>query len=61
MAPIVRRLQKSNWAVAHIVTTGQQSDLLESALADFGLRPDIHIRHRKSAKTPADPGKPARP
>lgn len=53
MAPIIQRLRKSNWACVHIVTTGQQNDLLANALADFGLQPDFAIRHRRSFHTPA--------
>jgi UDP-N-acetylglucosamine 2-epimerase (non-hydrolysing) len=53
VAPIIRRLRNTDWAVVRIVTTGQQSDLLESTLAEFGLTPDVAIRHRRNLHTPA--------
>jgi UDP-N-acetylglucosamine 2-epimerase (non-hydrolysing) len=53
VAPIIRRLRNTDWAVVRIVTTGQQSDLLESTLAEFGLEPDAAIRHRRNLNTPA--------
>src|SRR5882757_2153328 len=53
VAPIIRRLRNTNWAVVRIVTTGQQSDLLESTLAEFDLKPDVALRHRRNCHTPA--------
>lgn len=53
LAPIIRRLRDSNWAAVRIVTTGQQDELLEKALAEFGLTPDVAIRHRRTCRTPA--------
>lgn len=53
VAPIIRRLSETNWASVRIVTTGQQSDLLEQTLSEFGLRADLAIRHRRSCHTPA--------
>ena len=35
------------------MTSGQQSDLLDSTLAEFGLRPDFSIPHRSNCRTPA--------
>lgn len=40
MAPVIRRLREAPWARPFIITTGQQSDLLEQALGSFQLRPD---------------------
>jgi UDP-N-acetylglucosamine 2-epimerase (non-hydrolysing) len=53
VAPIIRRLRNTDWASVRIVTTGQQSDLLESALADFQLKPDVVMRHRRNCHAPA--------
>ena len=53
VAPIIRRLQNTDWAIVRIVTSGQQSDLLESTLAEFGLKPDVAIRHKRNCHTPA--------
>jgi len=53
VAPIIRRLREAEWATIRIVTSGQQSDLLDSALAEFDLRPDFSIRHRSNCRTPA--------
>ena len=53
VAPIVRRLREAEWAVVRVVTSGQQSDLLDSTLAEFDLRPDLSIRHRSNCHTPA--------
>lgn len=44
VAPIIRRLSETNWASVRIVTTGQQSDLLEQTLSEFGLRADSTLR-----------------
>jgi UDP-N-acetylglucosamine 2-epimerase (non-hydrolysing) len=53
LAPIIRRLRNTDWAAVRIVTTGQQSDLLEATLAEFKLKPDVAIRHRQNCHTPA--------
>ncbi len=52
VAPIIKRLPAS-WAVSRIITSGQQSDLLTSTLAEFGLTSDHTIAHDKSRHTPA--------
>jgi UDP-N-acetylglucosamine 2-epimerase (non-hydrolysing) len=43
MAPVIRRLQQTNWAVPSIIATGQQDDLLQHALSDFRLLADHSI------------------
>ena len=43
MAPVIRRLQQTRWAVPFVIATGQQDHLLERALTDFRLRPDHTI------------------
>jgi UDP-N-acetylglucosamine 2-epimerase (non-hydrolysing) len=53
VAPIIRRLREAEWATVRIVTSGQQSDLLDSTLAEFDLRPDFSIPHRSNCRTPA--------
>ena len=53
VAPIIRRLRESEWASVRIVTSGQQSDLLDGTLAEFGLRPDFSIPHQAACRTPA--------
>ena len=54
VAPIIRRFAENRLGNgAESVTTGQQSDLLESTLAEFELTPDVAIRHRRNCHTPA--------
>src|SRR5258708_38623994 len=53
VAPIIRRLREAEWAAVRVVTSGQQSDLLDSTLAEFDLRPDLSIPHRSNCRTPA--------
>lgn len=53
VAPIIRRLQKTDWAMVQVVTTGQQSDLLESTLAEFSITPDVALPHRRNCHGPA--------
>ncbi|WP_291605833.1 non-hydrolyzing UDP-N-acetylglucosamine 2-epimerase [Bradyrhizobium sp.] len=53
LAPIIRRLRNAQWARVRIVTSGQQADLLDNALAEFGLKPDLAIRHRAACHGPA--------
>lgn len=53
LAPLVRRLRNTGWANVKIVTSGQQSDLLDQTLAEFGLAPDIAVRHRGMSHGPA--------
>jgi UDP-N-acetylglucosamine 2-epimerase (non-hydrolysing) len=53
MAPIVRKLKSTEWAIVRVITSGQQSDLLDTTLAEFGLKPDVAIRHKRSCHTPA--------
>jgi UDP-N-acetylglucosamine 2-epimerase (non-hydrolysing) len=43
MAPLIRRLRQTDWAVPFVIATGQQDDLLEQALRDFDLLPDHAI------------------
>ena len=43
MAPVIRRLQQTDWAVPLVITTGQQNDLLQRALDDFRLLADHSI------------------
>jgi UDP-N-acetylglucosamine 2-epimerase (non-hydrolysing) len=43
MAPVIRRLRQSNWAVPYVIATGQQDGLLDRALSDFRLLPDHAI------------------
>ncbi len=43
MAPVIRRLRQTGWAVPFVIATGQQDGLLEKALNDFQLRPDHAI------------------
>ena len=45
MAPVIRRLRDTDWASVILVATGQQDALLELALNDFSLKPDISIPH----------------
>jgi len=53
VAPIIRRLRETDWATVRIIATGQQNELLESTLAEFGLKPDLAVRHRRDCHTPA--------
>jgi len=53
LAPVIRRLRGTGWANVRVVTSGQQSDLLDLTLAEFGLIPDIAIRHRGTSLSPA--------
>jgi len=53
VAPIIRRLREAEWATVKVVTSGQQSNLLDSTLAEFDLRPDLSIPHRSKCHTPA--------
>lgn len=42
MAPVIRRLRDSDWAVPVVVAVGQHIELLDQAIGDFGL----DISHR---------------
>ncbi|OKO82433.1 UDP-N-acetylglucosamine 2-epimerase (non-hydrolyzing) [Bradyrhizobium sp. AS23.2] len=53
LAPLIRRLRGTGWANVKIATSGQQSDLLDQTLTEFGLTPDIAIRHRGTSHSPA--------
>ncbi len=52
MAPVIRELRKQSWAHVTIVSSGQQTDLLDSMLADFGLHADAHVPHDADHETP---------
>jgi len=43
MAPVIRQLRASGWAVPFVIATGQQDGLLDKALDEFQLRPDHSI------------------
>ena len=45
MAPIIRQLRLSDWAIPFVIVTGQQDGLLQQALNDFQLRPEYAIPH----------------
>ncbi len=45
MAPVIRRLQESDWAVPIVIATGQHDQLLAIALHDFAIKPDHAIAH----------------
>ncbi|HUI97067.1 MAG TPA: UDP-N-acetylglucosamine 2-epimerase (non-hydrolyzing) [Xanthobacteraceae bacterium] len=45
MAPVIRRLGRTDWAAPVVVATGQQDGLLGQALADFAIVPDHAIAH----------------
>ena len=49
MAPLVRELRMSGWAMPIVVATGQQQELLDQALDDFGLVPDFAIPHQPTS------------
>ena len=50
MAPVIRRLRESDWAVPIIIATGQQDGLLDQALDEFQLCPDHSIPHDPTGK-----------
>ncbi|MDA0375630.1 MAG: UDP-N-acetylglucosamine 2-epimerase (non-hydrolyzing), partial [Planctomycetota bacterium] len=43
MAPVVHALRAAGWCEVLVVATGQHRDLLDTALADFGLAPDFDL------------------
>ena len=45
MAPVIRRLKESNWAIPIVIATGQHDELLDRALRDFKIKPDYIIPH----------------
>src|SRR5436190_15240071 len=45
MAPVIRRLQESDWATPIVIATGQHDELLDMALRDFAIKPDHAIAH----------------
>ncbi len=49
MAPVIRRLADAGWASPIVVSTGQQDQLLERALAEFRLRADHAIPYDAKA------------
>src|SRR5664279_3693323 len=50
MAPVIRRLHESGWAVPFVIATGQQDGLLDQALDEFQLCPDHSIPHDPRGK-----------
>ena len=45
MAPVIRRLRESDWAIPIVITTGPHDELLDIALHDFAIEPDHTIAH----------------
>ena len=43
MAPVISALRASEWAQPFVVSIGQHAELLEQAMADFGLVADHHV------------------
>ena len=54
MAPVVAALRRSGWAEARVLLTGQHRELADSALAFFGIRPDVDLDLMRPGQTPAD-------
>ena len=52
-APVVRRLRASRDFRVRLLATGQHRELLASALAAFGLRPDRDLRLMRPRQTPS--------
>ncbi|HEY4920560.1 MAG TPA: UDP-N-acetylglucosamine 2-epimerase (non-hydrolyzing) [Xanthobacteraceae bacterium] len=51
MAPVIRRLARTDWAAPVVVATGQQDGLLGQALADFAIVPDHAFAHEPKGGT----------
>jgi UDP-N-acetylglucosamine 2-epimerase (non-hydrolysing) len=51
MAPVIQRLARCGWAQPVIIATGQQDELLDQALNDFSLRPDVAIPYGEKSAT----------
>jgi len=45
MAPVIKELQKQQWADAKVVFSGQHQDLVISTLGHFGIEPDIYCEN----------------
>ncbi|MET0707891.1 MAG: UDP-N-acetylglucosamine 2-epimerase (non-hydrolyzing) [Tardiphaga sp.] len=45
MAPVIRRLRRTEWATPFVIATGQQDGLLDRALDDFQITPDDAVRY----------------
>ena len=43
MAPVIRALRQTGWALPLVIATGQQDELLAGALEEFQIRPDLKI------------------
>lgn len=43
MAPVILALQGSDWAQVRVIATAQHRGLLDQALADFGIVPDLDL------------------
>lgn len=43
MGPVIAELNRSDWAYAYVVTTGQHADVVEGALRDFGVVPSRRL------------------
>ncbi|WP_300375459.1 non-hydrolyzing UDP-N-acetylglucosamine 2-epimerase [Henriciella sp.] len=43
MAPILRELDRQSWCQSELLLTGQHRDLVDSALKQFGVRPDYDL------------------
>ena len=48
MAPVIATLRASDWAQPFVVSIGQHAELLDKAMADFGLVADHHIAIERS-------------
>lgn len=51
MAPVIRRLRESDWAIPIVIATGQHDELLDIALRDFAITPDHAISHNMNFGT----------
>jgi len=54
MAPVVRALRRAAGAETVLLSTGQHRELLDSALAPFGLAPDHELAVMAEGQTPND-------
>lgn len=51
MAPVISTLKRSTWAHPFVVATGQHEDLVDAALAEFGLSADTTLTLRREGRS----------
>jgi UDP-N-acetylglucosamine 2-epimerase (non-hydrolysing) len=51
MAPVIHAFRREPWCQVKVITSGQHGEVLDHALLELGVRPDIRLRYSARSKS----------